>query len=394
MDPLAPRFSASRTSLRTLPVLHPAFALTGVFHAIGGPLLPSLAAQFHLTDVASGTLFLAYYAGTSLGALLCGRNYARSITLGFLALTFVCLGVAVSNRTGLYPLFLLLGVCVGIPMSAVSMLAGRIFGSHSAAPLTFLNFSWSIGALIAPLFAARVLFGHTYRSAYVILSAAAALAAFAGWLGLKDPPDEAPSSLRPSTVPAVRLIVLFAILTFLEVGIENTTISWLATYVLRTTGRGAAFAAGASSLYWWGFLASRGLSSVLLLRVNASRLLGSSMMAALLAGLVLIGFPGMAGHIAAMAVLGVALAPIFPLLLARFFASARHSSDSRWILAFCGFGGSVLPWLTGLISARCGSLRLGLVTLPAALLLMILLQPLASKWRIHLRAISTGETGS
>jgi MFS transporter, FHS family, glucose/mannose:H+ symporter len=393
MDPLAPRVSASRTPVRTLPVLHPAFALTGVFHAIGGPLLPSLAAQFHLTDVESGTLFLAYYAGTSLGALVCGRNYARSITLGFLALSFVCLGVAVTNRTGFHPLFLLLGVCVGVPMSAVSMLAGRIFGSRSAAPLTFLNFSWSIGALIAPLFAARVLLSHTYRSAYVILSAAAALAALAGWLGLKDPPDQSPSLSPPSSLLEVRLIVLFAILTFLEVGIENTAISWLATYVLRTTGRGAAFAAGTSSLYWWGFLASRGLSTVLLLRVSAQRLLGCSMIAALVAALVLIGFPGMAGHIAAMVVLGVALAPIFPLLLASFFANARQSSDSRWILAVCGFGGSVLPSLTGLISARSGSLRVGLVTLPAALLLMMLLQPLASKWRAHSRAISAENAG-
>ena len=388
------RVSVPRSvSSRTLPVLHPAFALTGVFHAIGGPLLPSLAAQFHLTDVESGTLFLAYYAGTSLGALLCGRNYARSITLGFLALTFVCLGVSVINRTGLHPLFLLLGVCVGIPMSAVSMLAGRIFGPRSAAPLTLLNFSWSIGALIAPLFAARILLAHTYRSAYVVLSAAAAVAALAGWLRLKDPPDQPPSSSRPSTAFAVRLIVLFAILTFLEVGIENTTISWLATYVFRTTDRGAAFAAGASSLYWWGFLASRGLSSLLLLRVDAARVLGGSMIAALLAALVLIGFPGMAGHIAAMVVLGVALGPIFPLLLASFFASARQASDSRWILAVCGFGGSVLPWLTGLISARSGSLRVGLVTLPAALLLMILLQTMASKWRANSHAISTQDAG-
>jgi fucose permease len=77
-----------------------------------------------------------------------------------------------------------------------------------------------------------------------------------------------------------------------------------------------------------------------------------------------------------MTILGAALAPIFPLLLARFFAHARHSSDSRWVLSLCGFGGSVLPWLTGWVSARSGSLRLGLITLPAALLLMMAMLPL------------------
>ena len=56
------------------PCLHPVFALTGVLHSIGGPLLPSLAATFHLTDSQSGFLFLAYFAGTSLGALLCGAQ--------------------------------------------------------------------------------------------------------------------------------------------------------------------------------------------------------------------------------------------------------------------------------------------------------------------------------
>ena len=63
----------------------------------------------------------------------------------------------------------------------------------------------------------------------------------------------------------------------------------------------------------------------------------------------------------AMVILGAALAPIFPLLLATFFAQARHSSDSRWVLSLCGFGGSVLPWIAGWISAQTGSLRLGLM---------------------------------
>jgi fucose permease len=387
----APSFSGRRSPGRTLAVLHPAFALTGVLHSIGGPLLPSLASAFHLTDSESGFLFLAYYAGTSLGALLCGRNYSRSITLGFFALTFVCLAIAITNKTFLHPLFLLLGICVGIPMSAVSMLAGRIFGSSSAAPLTFLNFSWSAGALIAPLFAARLLISHTYRSAYALLAFVATVAALAGWLALEDPPEKTPSAVSTPMSVHVRVIILFAVLTFLEVGIENTTGSWLATYVLRTTAAGAAFAAASSSLYWWGFLASRGLSSLLLLRVDASRLLGFSMAAALLAALLLIGLPGSVDHGLAMVLLGVALAPIFPLLLAAFFARVRQSSDLRWILAACGFGGSVLPWLTGWISARSGSLRMGLVTLPVAVLLMMSALPLMAKWHAHSHATSPEE---
>ncbi len=382
----APGFPREPTRTRrsvgqTLAVLHPAFALTGVFHSIGGPLLPSLAATFYLTDSQSGFLFLAYFAGTSLGALLCGRNHSRSMTAGFVGLTCVCLLITVSNRAFLYPLFLLLGISVGLPMTAVSMLAGRMFGVRSAAPLAFLNFSWSAGALIAPLLAAHLLVSHTYRAAYLLLAFTAAVAALACWSQLEHCPESAPLHDSPAPALNLRAIILFALLTFLEVGIENTTGSWLATYALRSTGGGGSLAAASTSFYWAGFLVSRGLSSLLLLRVDPKSLLRLAIGAAFVAAIVLVGFPGTGNHAVAMVVLGAALAPIFPLLLARFFATARSASDSRWVLAVCGFGGSVLPWLTGWVSTRSGSLRMGLITVPAALFLILCLLPLIGTQR-------------
>ena len=75
-------------------VLHPAFALTGVMHAIGGALLPSLSSTFGLTDAQSGSLFFSYYLGTSLGALFCVRRFVRLMTAGFLLAGAACAGVA------------------------------------------------------------------------------------------------------------------------------------------------------------------------------------------------------------------------------------------------------------------------------------------------------------
>jgi fucose permease len=369
-----------RSPGRTLAVLHPVFALTGICHSIGGPLLPSLTSIFQLNDSQAGVLLFAYYSGTSLGALLCGRHHVRTLILGFLALTGACLGVTVAGRVLLYPAFLLLGICVGAPMTAVTMQAGRTFGARSAAALTFLNFSWSAGALIAPLLAARLLLGHTFRAAYVILGGAALVAALACRILLEDAPEPSPAIAPVPGVLRLRFVALFALLTFLEVGVENTTGSWLATYVLRTSDAGAAWAAASSSIYWFGFLASRGISSLLLLRVDAARVLRIAIVVGMIAAVALLAVPGTASHVAAMMILGAALAPIFPLLLAIFFAHARHSSDSRWVLSLCGFGGSVLPWCTGWVSTQTGSLRLGLITLPAALLLMISLLPMLASW--------------
>jgi fucose permease len=389
-----------RSPGRTIAVLHPAFALTGICHSIGGPLLPSLAPAFHLNDSQAGLLLFCYFAGTSLGALLCGPRHARTLTFGFFALTGAALAVATTGRVFLYPVFLLFGICVGAPMTAVSILAGRTFGARSAAPLTFLNFSWSTGALLAPLLAARLLAHHTFRAAYLVLACAALVAAIACRVQLEDAPEPdadavpnagfCPALAEPgrgtrtqfgSRMRNVRFVALFAFLTFLEVGVENALASWLATYFLRSSEGAPSWAAATSALYWCGFLASRGLLALLLLRVDPRRVLRVAVAVGILAGAGLLALPGTAGQAIALVVLGAALAPVFPLLLARFFAEARDSSDSRWVLALCGFGGSVLPWLAGSLSACTGSLRVGLIVIPAALLVILCTLPLIGNRR-------------
>jgi fucose permease len=352
-------------------VLHITFALTGILQAVNGPLLPSLASTFHLNDSESGLLFLLYFAGTSTGALLCRSNYARTMTVGFLALAAGCLGVAVANRVLLFPIFLILGIGVGMPMSAVSLFVGRNFAARCAPTLTFLNFSWSIGALAAPLLAAPLLMHHTYRVVYLVLALAAALAALACWFQLEDASESARSTPETEGMHHLRLIVFFAFIAFLDVGVENTVIAWLSTYSLRSVGGGLAAAAAASSLYWCGFLVSRGVSSLLLLRVEAIQVFRVAVVMALAAAVLLAALPSSASRGVAFFLLGAALAPLFPLLLATFLVRVRHTSDTRWVLALCGFGGSVLPWLTGWISTHTGSLRLGLITIPVALLIMI-----------------------
>ena len=368
---------AARTSpVRTLAILHPVFALTGVLHVAGGALLPSIAARFHLSDSASGLLFLLYFAGTSLGALLCRGNYSRIITIGFAGMVFTCLAVAISPGALLPIAFLLLGISVGVPMSGVTLFTGRTFPERCAALLTFLNFTWSLGALASPLIAARILSHYDYRAAYIVFALAAAIAALASGLTLRDGPEpvHAPSGTEEAKT-ALPLIVIFAFAAFLQVGVENTVAAWLPTYALRTAGSGIVLAAASSSFYWVGLLSSRGLSSLLLLRAEPMRVFRIAIAIGLVSALLLSFAPTVASRNLAMFLLGAALAPVYPLVLSGFFARTRHTGDSRWILFTAGFGGSVLPWLAGFLSSNTGSIRIGMLTIPAALLLMALLIP-------------------
>jgi fucose permease len=359
-----------------LAVLHPVFALTGVLHAVGGAILPSLAARFHLSDSASGLLFLLYFAGTSIGALLCRGNYARLMTTGFAAMVFTCVAVVFSPRAFLAPAFLLLGISVGVPMSAVTLFVGRNFPGRCAPLLTFLNFSWSIGALAAPLIAAQILVHHSYRTAYVLFAIGSAIASLACGVVLRDSPEPARISTDvPSSTAAMYLVGVFAFTAFLQVGIENTVAAWLPTYALRMAERGIVLAAASSSFYWAGFLASRGFSSLLLMRAEPMRVFRIAVALGFVSALLLEFAPTIAARTAAMFLLGVALAPIYPLVLAGFFVRARQTSDSRWILFTAGFGGSVVPWIAGFVSTHTGSLRTGMLIIPAALLAMALLLP-------------------
>ena len=90
----------------------------------------------------------------------------------------------------------------------------------------------------------------------------------------------------------------------------------------------------------------------------------------------------------AILLLGMALAPIFPVALAAFFDRARHSSDSRFVLAVSGFGGSVFPALVGWISSYSSSLRMGLIAGPATLLVMVAILPMLDNSKSESSSVS------
>jgi len=367
------RLPAGRSKM--LLALHPAFALTGVADTIAGPLLPSLARAFHLSDSQSGVLLSAIFAGTAIGALLCRGNYARVMTLGLLALSASCAGLAWTARPLLYMWALCFGIGTGAAITSINLFTGRNYPERRAATLTMLNFTWSLGALLAPLAAARLLAIGSWRTVYLALAGAAALAAVVVGLTIRDREEAARETAETAGLRNLRLVALFAVFFFLEVGMESTFGAWISTYVLRATHTTVTLAAAAAAIYWSGFLVARGLSPLVLLRIRPGRLLVWALLTALGAATLLVatGSPLVLG--AAILLLGAALAPVFPVALATFLDRARHSSDSRFILAFCGFGGTLFPWLVGAISASAGSLRMGLTAGPVTLLAMIALLP-------------------
>lgn len=358
---------------QALLVLHPAFALTGIVQAIQGPLMPSLAATFHWNDSRSGALFLLYFLGSSTAPLFCRFSYSRTMAAGFLTMALACAGVAWSSPMLLYPLFLVLGLSNGIGSSTVSLLVGRNYAANCAPTLTLLNFTWSLGALAAPLLAAPLLVAHSYRAVYLLVAALGLLMAVVCGAMIEDGPEPVARTGSAEGTAKLLLIALFSAIAFLEVGVENVSVAWMSTYLLRAAGTGIAVAAASTSLYWAGFLTARALASLLLWRVAAIRVFYGALALALTASLVLVAVPSRWSCGPAVLLLGAALGPIYPLLLSVLFSRVQRTEDTRWMLAIGGLGGAVLPWLTGALSANAGSLRVGLLTIPMAVAMMAVL---------------------
>jgi fucose permease len=209
----------------------------------------------------------------------------------------------------------------------------------------------------------------TWRAVFVLLACASGVATIVVGFTIRDTNEQMHETQETSGLKNLRMVAFFALFFFLEVGMETMFGAWISTYVLRVTHTNLTLAAAATAVYWTGFLVSRGLSSLILLRLSSGRLLRITLPLALAASVLLVESRSLLFLTVAILLLGACLAPTFPVALAAFFDRARHSSDSRFVLALSGFGASLFPWLAGLISSHSG-LGAGLVTGPMTLLIM------------------------
>ncbi len=336
-------------------VLSAVFTLTGIATPLLGAALPALLVHWRLSDRDAGSLFFLAWLGAALGALLSRGDYARSVQRGIGLTAAASLALAHARGFVIYPLTLCYGLGLGITMTSLSLLRARRAGARRPQELNRLNLLWALGALCCPAYATHAL--RTSRPGYLFLFTGL-LFAFAGaWvLYTERAPARAQAEMTfPSTLPSVPH--LFCAVSGLIVGVEASLGAWLTTYLKRTDGtvRGAVTAATA---FWAGLLLSRALHSLPRIgRIEPATLL--RVYGAILAVALLFFSTGSApAMLLTLAfVLGFALGPLYPLLLAA--TLARYRGNRVFLSA--GLGAALLPWLTGMLSGAAGSLRIGLL---------------------------------
>ncbi len=379
-DTLTPPESKRASTVPTLPLLHAGFLLAGFGTMLLGPTLPLLSRRWHLADAQSGLLPLAQFCGATLGGSTVSARLGRGLLAGLASATagFFVFALTPHFVVGLAGL-LVAGFGIGRTISCTNILAARRPSArHStSSTLSWLNFSWSFGALLSPLSIAWIAsrFGLAvpllgFALMLLLLGVACAVQFHGSPVLAGQTASAAESSLvRP-------LFLHFAVVLLLYGGLETSLSVWLTTYAMRYGRSSLVLSAYTMVVLLCGLTAGRAFAAWLLLRLpdrtvqRAALVLAMTLTAALAAA-------HTAGAIATLAILlGFTLAPIFPATFALVMQQQPSANQAGLILASSGIGAAFLPWLMGVVSTRTGSLQIALAlpVVAAAVLLAFTLR--------------------
>ena len=350
--------------------LNIAFVLTGIATTLLGSMTPLLEARWHIGDAEAGLLFTAQFLTSVLGASAVGPlarrfGYAALVAAGLLLTAAGMAGCALAT----WPLALLSVACYGfglglaVPAGNLAVARGELGGARA---LVWLNWSWCVGAVAAPALTA-------WCGMAAWWTGAAGLAICAAWMA------EAPMPITAAGAALVRGRISRAAMVagtflFVYVATEQALSGWVASLALRTQAT-ARFWVLAPSIFWAGMLAGRAITPTLLNARRPPALVFTGLATAAAGAMSLIAAYTPAFSLAAGAICGIGLAPIYPLVVAQYAETEKQGRGLSGLVFACGgLGGAVGPLATGLVSQSSGSLRMGLAYVLPALAAMAWLE--------------------
>lgn len=365
----SPARASSRTGLLVL--LCAGFVLSGIATTIVGPVLPVFIRRWALDDGQAGFFptvqFMAALAGTLLSSVLVSwRGYRPGLVAGY---ALIGAGLAALNaNTHLQALAATacFGFGYGLITPGTNLYVAETGGPRSASLLNLLNFAWGAGAMAcSPLidFALRRGQLRALLIGYAIFGALIAFTLLFTPLG-EEKHSEAPKAAETGSV-SVSLAVTIALATlfFMYVGMETSIGMWAAEYARRVANGITHLTTLAPMFFYAGLTSGRGLAPLALLHLSERRLVFSALGLTTLGVALLIISSTLKVAIAGVFISGLGCACIYPIYIAwlsRWYGPRAHRIGG-FLFALASFGGSVGPWLVGIVSKYSSSLRIGMI---------------------------------
>jgi fucose permease len=363
-----------RAGLLILLLAYAAFIGLGLSNSLMGVAWPSVRTTFGQPLDALGIFLIGNTSGYMIASALSGRLLAR-MTAGTMLALSCCLAAASLLATGSapsWPALVALGFAAGLSGGAIDGGLNAYAAAHfSPRAMNWLHACFGIGATLGPaIMTGAIVYGLGWRAGYWIVGAAQLALALCFGLTRQLWRDSAPLAHAAEPSRGVRLAATLRLpiawtgilLFFIYTGAEIATGQWVYSLLTESRGVPAAQAGAWVSLYWASLTIGRILFGFLVQRVAPTTLLrwcmAGAVLSALLIWLNLAPWLAFAG----IALMGLSLAPQFPLLISATpaYLGAAHANNGVGLqVAAASLGGAAIPSLIGVLAAAYGLEVLG-----------------------------------
>lgn len=355
-----------RAAALAAPVLvlaYVAFVSLGLPDTVLGVAWPSLRDAFRLPQAAMGAALAANVAGYAVSGLLAGRASSALGVGGVLALStaLVSTGLVGLAVAPAWPAFVLSSAVCGLGSGAVDAALNAYAATHfPPRHMNWLHACYSAGATLGPAAMTAALATATYRTGYAALSLALGLLAstFVATRRRWTMPAEAADGARGSLSGALRLprVWLQVAIFFLYTGLEASAGQWAFTVLREARGFALETAGTWTAAYWGSIAAGRVVFGFVVGALGPDRVVRWGTLGAVAGALLYAVLPGAAG-VAGLVLLGLSLAPIFPMLMSRTPARLGPAAAPHAIgfqVAAATLGTAALPGAHGLLADALG----------------------------------------
>jgi len=352
-----------------LVVIYAAFISLGLPDAILGSAWPTMYVSLGVPVGAAGLVTTITAGGTIVSSLMSAKVIRRfgtgKVTLFSVSLTAIALfGFSISTSLWMLCLW---AIPYGLGAGSVDTALNNYVAVHyKARHMNWLHCFWGVGASIGPyVMGLYLMSGFTWNAGYrtiglIQVALAIGLAAALPLWRLKDGNQEdaqKADSLRlwdAFKLPGAKQIFLAF---FCYCALEGTAGLWASSYMVLVRGVSAERAAQMASLYFLGITAGRFLSGFISARLNNRHMvrLGQGI---IVLGVLLMFLPlGNVWLYAALLLIGLGSAPIFPALLhetPRNFGREQSQMLIGMQMAAAYTGATLMPPLFGLVGQYLG----------------------------------------
>jgi fucose permease len=339
------------------------FISLGLPDSLLGVAWPSLRQALYLPQSGLGLVSVAGGIGYFVSSFLAGRAMAAWGVGALLAASSALVAASGAGYASAraWPMVAASALAAGVGSGAIDAgLNAFVSSRYGARQVNWLHACYSLGAALGPMvMTVALVWAGKWRAGYaaVALAMAAMALLFAAtrrrW-GAAPRHEEAAAAI--GTMAALRrpLVWLQVAIFFVYTGLELTVGVW--SFTLLTEGRGVADGTAGAwvSAYFGALCVGRVMAGLVAERLGPDRLVRGATLAAA-AGTALLLPPTPPVNLAGLVLLGMALAPVYPCLMARTPArlgpAARHafgfqvSAATAGAAALPALGGALVEWI-------------------------------------------------